>query len=90
MIFRSKETVEAIQFQYSEYGIRQLEEFCSGRVTRHGKQHLPTEGPWCYILLESSKIPAVLLEGEWYVKVKSSNTFIVIPDKDFKEQYEEI
>jgi hypothetical protein len=88
MKFRSRETVDALQFEYSEDGISRLEEFCQGRVIRHGKKHLPTEGPWCYIIIDSSKQPFVLLESEWFVK--SPNLYMIISDKEFKERYEEI
>lgn len=87
MKFRSKETVDAIQFHYSDAGLKQLEDFCGGAVTRHGKQHLPTEGPWCYIRIESPRQISVLVEGEWFVKTKKSE-FLVFTDRDFKEHYE--
>lgn len=94
--YRKKPVViEAVKFEYSEAGIRELQEFCGKCLVKWGKdRHINAVG-WAHIATledgdeNSVQVEHVATEGDYIIKGVSGEFYACKPDI-FVQTYESI
>jgi hypothetical protein len=94
--YRKKPVViEAVKFEYSEAGIKQLQDFCGKNLVKWGKDRCITAVGWAHIgTLEdgddnSVQVEHVATEGDYIIKGVSGEFYPCKPDI-FEQTYESI
>lgn len=96
MKFRKKPVVvEAVQFVYSDSGIRELQEFCGTHLVAYGKDRSLLAVGWAHIgTLEdgnqsSGQVKHIATEGDWIIKGVHGEFYPCKPDI-FNATYESV
>lgn len=96
MKFRKKPvTIDAVQFTYSESGIRELQEFCGDQLVSYGKDRHLTAVGWAHIgTLEdgdesTGQVKHIATEGDWIIKGVQGEFYPCKPDI-FNATYERV
>jgi len=87
--------IEAVKFEYSEAGIKELQDFCGKCLVKWGKDRCITAVGWAHIgTLEdgdenSVQVEHVATEGDYIIKGVSGEFYACKPDI-FEQTYESI
>jgi hypothetical protein len=77
--------VDAIKFNYSDNGLKELQKFVGVDVARHGSNRLPTMGGFAYVRLPDQIL--VINDGDYVVKWVDSGKFENLTEKDFLKRF---
>lgn len=94
--YRKKPVViEAVKFEYSEAGIKELQDFCGKNLVKWGKDRGLSAVGWAHIATledgdeNSVQVEHVATEGDYIIKGVSGEFYACKPDI-FEQTYESI